>query len=453
MKKNIYIIWIWWIGISAIARYHLYVWNNVFWSDSTNSELISELKKEGADIIIWSDKERIKALNIEEVVYTEAIPENNGELVSSKELWLKIQTYPEALAVIVNKKKLIAVTWTHWKSTTTSLISLVLKNSKSKVNTIVWTILKEFWNKNTFFSDSEYFVIEACEYKRSFLEYKPTVWVITNIEIDHLDYYKDLDDYISAFEEFLSNIVFWWFAILNWNDENCKKLVGIRKDLIYIEAYEDNFIVNSAQSSETLGEIYEEEKIYFPQINMQIPWKHILFDAQIAFIIWYMVWVEREKSIETLEKYSWVWRRMETVWETKNWNILMSDYGHHPTEIELTLYALKIKYSDKKIFTVFQPHQYNRTLELLSGFKECFSNTDKLVIPNIYESRDTKEDKEKIDSKKLIELINHHNKDDWKWLENTLEIIKEYDKRNPESSIIILMWAGDLDNLRYEIIK
>ncbi len=453
MKKNIYIIWIGWIWISAIARYHIHIWNKVYWSDSTDSMLIEDLRKQWIDITIWTDVKKIENLKIDEVIYTEAIDKNNIELKKALELWLKVFTYPEALAEIVNNKKLIAITWTHWKSTTTSLSSLILKDSKAWVNTIVWTILKEFDNKNAFFSNSEYFVIEACEYKRSFLKYKPTVWIITNIEIDHLDYYKDLDDYLSAFKDFLWNIVFWWFAILNWNDKNCKKLIWIRPDLIYIEVYDEYFVVNSAKSNETLGKIYEKEKIFFPKINMQIPWRHILYDAHIAYIVWYMAWIKKEKSIKILENYSWVWRRMEIIWETEHWNILMSDYGHHPTEIKLTLEALKKKYTNKKILTIFQPHQYNRTLELLSWFKKCFSNTDKLVIPNIYESRDSKQDKEKINSKILVNLINHPDKLDWEWLQNTLEIIKKYDYQNPNSSIILLLWAGDVDNLRYDIIK
>ena len=152
-----------------------------------------------------------------------------------------------------------------------------------------------------------------------------------------------------------------------------------------------------------------------------------------------------------LENYSWAWRRMEIIWTSENGNTLISDYGHHPTEIVFTLEALKNKYPDKKIFTVFQPHQYSRTLELLNEFKNCFWATDSLVIPNIYESRDSEEDKKKINSKKLIELIEHPNKQDWKWLANTLKLIQEYDKKNPNSSIILLLWAGDVDNLRYKI--
>ena len=445
MKKQVYIIWIGWIGISAIARYYLHIWYEVFWSDMSNSDLIEKLIEEGCNIIIWKNKDRINQ-NFEKIVYTEAVPKTQEELQKALELNVQIQTYPEALAEIVNSKKLIAISWTHWKSTTTSLTSLVLKNSKESVNTIVGTILKEFWWKNAYFSDSEYFVIESCEYKRSFLKYKPTVAVVINIEIDHLDYYKDLEDYISAYREFIENVHPWGFAILNWEDKNCKKLLNLRKDINYIEIYSDKYKIISTW-----------EEFLFPEINMKVPWEHILFDAKIAYTIWIMVWVQEYNILDALEDYSWVWRRMEIIWKTESWNTLMSDYGHHPTEIKLTLKALKKspiipfdKGDEQKILTIFQPHQYNRTLELLEDFKNCFKYTDKLIVPNIYESRDSEEDKKKINSAKFVELINHSDKIDWENFEKTLELIEEWEKKN-KNWIILLMWAGNIDDLRKKI--
>ena len=150
-KKKIYIIWIWGIWVSAIARYYLYLWWEVYGNDKVHSELVNNLKIEWVNIsplssIIDVDK------NIDLIVYTEAIPENNKELILSKKSWIKTISYPEALAEITNNKKLISIAWTHWKSTTASLTSIVLKDSDIKVNAVIWTILKEFWNKNTYWS-------------------------------------------------------------------------------------------------------------------------------------------------------------------------------------------------------------------------------------------------------------------------------------------------------------
>jgi len=441
MNKKIYIIWIGWIWVSAIARYYLHLWYEVFWSDKTNSELIEKLREEWCDIIIWEDKNRITK-NFKKIVYTEAVSETQEELQKAKKLEIEIQTYPEALAEIANNKKLIAIAWTHWKSTTSSLTAITLKNSEVWTNAVIWTILKEFDGKNAYFSDSEYFVIEACEYKRSFLRYKPLIWAITNIDLYHLDYYKNLDDYISAFDEFINNIRTWGFAILNWNCNNSKKLVWKRKDINYIEIFDKYAVFTNLKQ--------ESEIITFPEINMKIPWEHILFDAHIAYIIAHMIWINDSNIINSLEAYSGVWRRMEIIWETENKNILMSDYGHHPTEISLTLKALKDQNPARPILTIFQPHQYSRTYELLEDFKTCFYDTDKLIIPNIYESRDSREDKQKINTQKLIDNIKHDNKLNWENFENTLKEINSWDKEN-NYWIILLMWAWDIDNLRQKI--
>lgn len=439
--NKIYIIWIWWIWISWIARYYNQNWFLVYWSDNSNSQLIEKLKNEWIDIHIW---ERPDFINNEfiKVIYTEAINEEHTELKKAKSLWIKTLTYPESLREIANSYKLIRVSWSHWKSTTTSLISLILKNSNLKVNSLVWSLVREFDGKNVFFSDSEYFCIEACEYKRSFLKYKPFIWVITNIDLDHLDYYKDLNDYKSAFHEFLNNIISNWYAVINWEDINSIEFIWKRKDINYIIINKENYIL-----------INTENKKYsfdFPKINLNIPWEHILFDAKIAYSIWKILKIDKKSILNTLSKYNWIWRRSEIIWFTENNNILMSDYWHHPTEIKLTLNAIKNKFKNKKIITIFQPHQYNRTLKLINDFKNCFHDTDILIIPNIYESRDNNEDKQKIDGKKFLDSINHKNKIFWNWLNNTLKMILEIDKKE-KNLVILLMWAWNIDDLRYKI--
>lgn len=435
--KKIYVIWIGWIWVSWIARYYNENGYQVFWSDKTWSELTSTLQKEWINIVIWEDEKRIDE-GFEKVVYTEAIPKTQVELQKAINLWIKTLTYPQALAEIANQKKLITIAWTHWKSTTTSITSLVLKNSNKNVNALVGSLLKEFDGKNVFFSDSEYFVLEACEYKRSFLVYKPYIWVITNIDLDHLDYYKDLPDYISAFEAYVKNIVSWGYLVINGNEENSKKLLLIRNDINFVFLKDNSF------------QIWDKTYI-FPTFDLKIPGEHILFDARLAFVVGKIVWLQDDEIINTLNKYNGIWRRSEVIGLTENNNILMSDYWHHPTEITLNLWALKKKYSGKKIVTIFQPHQYNRTLELLEDFKNSFLDTDILIIPDIYESRDSEEDKKKIDWKKLTEYINHPHKIFGDWLKNTLKIIKKLDQENPWNLVIILQWAGNVDDLRYEI--
>lgn len=441
MLKKVYFIWIGWIWISAIARYYKESWFDVYGSDKFDSELIWSLKNEWINIIIWERPDFIDN-SFEKIIYTEAIPKDQSELKKSKDLELETLTYPESLAEIANSKKLITISWTHWKSTTTSLWSIMLKNSGKNMTSVVWTILKEFDQKNFFHRNdnknkTDFFIIEACEYKRSFLKYHPDIAIITNIEIDHLDYYKNLDDYILAYRQLIDNVKRGWYVIINWEEKNSSTLIWIRQDIEYITVHNNFFN-------------YKWQKIFFPIIELKIPWQHIVYDAKLVYILWYLLKIDEKIILDTYRNYNWVWRRMENLWLTDNWNRLISDYWHHPTEIKLTLEAIKTSNKNSQILTVFQPHQYNRTLELLDDFIDSFSNTDKLIIPNIYESRDTEEDKKKINSEILVSKINHKNKIDWKWLDNTLKLIEEFDKEN-RNAIIILMWAWDVDNLRYKI--
>lgn len=458
--KKIYIIGIWGIGISWIARYYNEHGYEVHGSDKTDSELIQKLQSEWMNIIIWEDAERINE-SFEKVIYTEAVPKTQIELKKALDVNLLTLTYPEALAEIANQKKLITIAGTHGKSTTTSMTSLVLKNSEKNVNALVGSLLKEFWGKNVFFSKSEYFVLEACEYKRSFLNYKPFIGVITNIELDHLDYYKDLEDYISAFVDYTKNIVSGWYLIIDAKSENALKLANIRNDIHVVLMQEDGFIINPPAFGIPLD---KGEKFFFPEMKLKIPGPHILFDAKLAFVVGKILGINDKEIKNSLEQYNGIWRRSEIIGLTQNENILMSDYGHHPTEISLNLEALKGKYNpspltplpegegkSRKILTIFQPHQYNRTLELLEDFRNCFDDTDILVIPDIYESRDSAQDKAKINGEKLVQLINHPHKIFGNGLKNTLQIIKDFDAKYPWELVIILQGAGNVDDLRYDI--
>lgn len=452
--KKIHFIGIGWIGISALARYYKQTWYEVSWSDSSDSELLHKLQAEWIQINIWED-DNIISPETELVVYSEAIitkpdlsyEENlhaNKELNRAIELGIKYLSYPKALAEVVNSKKLIAIAGSHGKSTTTSFAWLVLQD---RASTIVGTQVPQFGGSNLHYSDWDFFVIEACEYKRSFLNYKPKILVITNIDLDHLDYYKDLEDYVSAFREIQDQTC--CYVVLNGDCENSKKLADPSKKQIWV--YDEYFI---KPTTNCCGGIENsEEKVYFPKLNLQVPGKHIEFDAKLAYVVGYILGLEEQTILDRLNSYSGIWRRSEVVKTTKNGNILMSDYGHHPLELKLTLWSIKEKYKDKKLFVVFQPHQHSRTIKLLEEFKKCFDSADKLVIPNIYFSRDSEQDVKDMTTERFVNELstNYPFIENGNWLDNTLEIISKYDRENPNSSVIVLAWAWNVDNLRFKI--
>jgi len=439
--KKVYIIGIWGIGISGIARYYLFLWYEVHGSDSVASPLMESLKKEGMYAEIGIFPEKIDA-SFEMVVYTGAIPQDHAELQKAQSLNIPTLSYSEALARLVNAKKLITVAGSHGKSTTTALTSLVLKNSPLGVNALVGSLLSEFDGKNVHFSESPLFVLEACEYKRQFLAYRPHIAIVTNIDLDHLDYYQDEADYVRAFEEYIENIVPHGFAILDASDVHTKELVWKRSDIEYILVDQEKYTY-----------FYGEKSVSFPEFALQVPGEHILFDAKIAFTVGNIFQISQEKILKTLTSYTGIWRRSEMVGETMHGNMILSDYGHHPKEISLTLGAIKKKYQKKMLVVIFQPHQYSRTLELLEDFKTCFVSADVLLVTDIYESRDTQADKDAIDSKRFTQVLNHPRKIYTGNLEETLQIWNMIDKQHAGQILVVLQWAGDVDSLREEMRK
>ncbi|EKD29505.1 MAG: UDP-N-acetylmuramate-L-alanine ligase [uncultured bacterium (gcode 4)] len=436
------------IGISAVARYYKNLGYTISGSNDSDSDLIHDLRTEGIDIIIGHQAGNIPT-KTDKIIYTKAALQtantfeewyrNHVELTAWVERNIPLISYPDALAEIVNAKKCIAITGTHGKSTTTAMAGIMLAGSNVGGSMIVGTQVPGLGNSNLHFEPSEYFVIEACEYKRSFLKYFPYITVITNIELDHLDYYHDLEDYISAFQSLINQTT--WYVIYDMDDINAQKLDFSQTSAKPIRVNHNGW--------------YDENNIFtrFQKLNLQVPGDHIEFDAKLAFVVGKIVWLEDGYIVDKLNSYTGAWRRSEIIRTTAHGNLLMSDYGHHPTEIRLTLEAIKNKYPDKHLFVPFQPHQYSRTIELLDGFKTCFDSADSLVISDIYFSRDKQEDVAYMTTERFVGELrqNYPHTINGNGLDHTLEIIRKYDQEHPNSAVIVLLWAGTIDDLRGEI--
>jgi UDP-N-acetylmuramate--alanine ligase len=319
------------------------------------------------------------------------------------------------------------------------MIGTMLMGSSAGGSTIVGTQVPQFDGSNIHVdAKSPWFAIEACEYKRSFLRYHPTITVITNIDLDHLDYYHDEKDYRSAFESILSQTS--ETVVLNGDCLESQKLTQLPPQTYVV--YHDHYVDNTGA------------KHPFPKLQLQVPGEHLAFDAKLAFVVGIIVGLKEKEIIEKLEAYRGAWRRSEIVGTTANGNILMSDYGHHPSEIRPTLSAIKSKYNDKELVVVFQPHQYSRTRELLEEFAISFDDADTLIIPNIYFSRDKAEDVAWMTPEKFVgRLQQRYPKTVYgNGLSNTLKLLQSKDATSPGKLIILLLGAGDVDELRKELI-
>jgi UDP-N-acetylmuramate--alanine ligase len=483
-KKHLHVIGTWGIWVSALARYYRRLGYSVSGSDGADSPFLDRLRSEGFDISIGHKSENLPA-DTDLVIYSEAIitqpdlaPEeqiySNLELARARDLGIEHLSYPVALGRVFNSKQGIAITGSHGKSTTTAMTTLMLANDYATNPTIelpddgaafyaptapgcsaiIGTQVPQLNNSN-FYTEpqTDIFVIEACEYKRSFLQYRPYITVITNIDLDHLDYYHDLADYLSAFQSLVDQTT--GFVLISADDENSRQLNIPEEKKIIVG---NNTITYYPRIEETIDGVvstyYVEKNIPIPEMILQVPGGHLLQDAHLAYTIGRLLGMQDDIIVPKLEWYMGSWRRSEIVGNTANGNIVMSDYGHHPNEIRPTLRAIREKYADKKLFVVFQPHQYSRTRELLSEFADSFSEVSELIIPNIYFSRDKTEDVEWMTMDRLVAEIakNQPNTRDGGGLENTARLIREYDQSNPDSSIILLLGAGDIDGLRNQIL-
>ncbi len=421
LKKShfIHIVGIGGIGASSIAQILNAKGKKISGSDMAGSEITKSLIASDIKVTIGHNEKNIPN-KCDLIIYSPAIPSSNPELKKGRKRKIPALTYPQALGQLSEDYFTIAISGTHGKSTTTAMAAIMLQKAGLDPTVIIGTKIKQFKNRNYKVGNSDILLVEACEYKRSFLSLRPDILVITNLEADHLDYYKGLKDYESAFMSLIKKVPKDGFVIAN--KDNSK-------------------ITSSAKATVILW-----DKKTVKKRELLVPGEFNRENATSAAMVGQILGLPDNKIDSGLKSFKGTWRRMEHK-KKKGYNcILIDDYGHHPTEIQATLGALREKYPKKKILTIFQPHQYSRTAVLLKDFAKSFKNTDKVIIPNIYKVRDTEADLQKVSTDKLVTAINEHSKNarNGNGLKATAKYIKENHKKY---DIIITMGAGDITSI------
>lgn len=331
-QKHLHVIGIGGIGVSALARYYHFLGYTVSGSDGADSPFLTTLRSEGFQIFIGHSEANLRK-DTSLVIYSEAIitkpdlaPEEqiyaNPELAKARDLKIKHLSYPVALGEVFNAKQGIAITGSHGKSTTTAMTTIMLANEYKDnptieipddgafvymptapgTSAIIGTQVPQLGNTN-FYSEAhtENFVIEACEYKRSFLQYRPYITVITNIDLDHLDYYKSLEDYISAFQSIVDQTS--GFVIISADDENSKKL-SIPEEKKIIVGNEITYFPRVEEMCCGEKKIYTVEKTMpIPEMHLQVPGDHLLQDARLAYTVGRLLGMKDEIIAPKLESY------------------------------------------------------------------------------------------------------------------------------------------------------
>ncbi|MCC2631163.1 MAG: murC [Candidatus Paceibacter sp.] len=361
--KKVHFIGIGGIGISAIARMMMLEGKKVSGSDRDESNITHELRKLGAEIFIGQDAHNIDA-KTDLVIYTVAIPDDNPELMKAKELGVTTISYPQALGAISEQKYTIAVSGAHGKTTTTAMIAKVLIDAELDPTVVVGSLLKDY-ESNFVAGKGKYLVAEACEYKRSFLNLAPKILVITNIDDDHLDYYKDIEDIKSAFIEMVEKIP---------------------EDGFLVCDLEQPHVVDVARKAKCTVIDYE----LFADMNLElkIPGDHNLANAAAALAVADILEINRKKAEESLQNFSGTWRRFEFKGKTKTGALVYDDYGHHPTEVKATLRGVRQMFPDRRVTVIFQPHLFSRTKQHLHEFAKAFVDADNVILAPIYPARE-----------------------------------------------------------------
>jgi UDP-N-acetylmuramate--alanine ligase len=450
--KKIHFVGIGGIGVSAIAKLMIWQRKKVSGSDCQKSEITDELKKMGAEIFIGHQSKNLGD-DVGLVVCTLAVPEDNPEIIKAKKLALPIFTYPQALGFLTKEKFGIAVCGTHGKSTATSMLALILKKAELDPTIVIGSKVADF-NGNAAAGKSEYFIFEACEYKRAFLNYWPKIIILNNIELDHTDYYKNAEDYQNAFEEFIKHLPENGTLIINEKVEMKKlklKSQSLKfKILSFGSDKKNDLIVSDVQlnNGETRFKIIFQEK-NLGEFVLKVPGIFNVYNALGAITAALLLKIKPEIIKKTLADFSGIWRRFELAGEINKAKII-SDYAHHPTEVKSTIEGAKNFYPGKRIIAVFQPHQHNRTKKLFNDFVKSFDSADLVIISEIFDvaGREKKEDSD-ISSLDLVKEIKKRLKEKTvlfaKDLEETKKMILENARKG---DIILVMGAGDIYKLK-----
>lgn len=395
--KNIFFVGIGGIGISAIARLMFLEGKNVSGSDMSEGELTRELMGIGIKITIGQGFELISR-DTDLIVYTIAIPHYDPKLFEQiKSSGITYKSYPQMLGIVTANKYTIAVSGTHGKTTTTAMIAKILVDAGRDPSVVVGSLLKDF-KSNLIVGKSDLFVVEACEYERSFLNLKPKILVITNIEPDHLDYYKDLDDIKTAFKQL------------------------------------------AAQSEKVISDYAK----YLEKIpKLSVPGVHNRMDAAAAFAVTLLLNIPEEVIKKSLAEFSGTWRRLEKKGTTKEGTIVYDDYAHHPTEIKASLQALRELYpkGQKNITVLFQPHLYSRTKALFDDFVTCFDEADRVLLLPIYFARENPDPE--VSSEKLVLAIKAHRGEATAFEDFTSAEVMVRGLYLGENDIFVTMGAGE----------
>ena len=439
-------------GIALILKKEGYT---VTGSDKFHGDMIDILEKNGIPVAIGSHAELVKDADI--VVYTSAINQHDPEFVRAKSLGIPTYERAKFLGLLLECYKTpICISGTHGKTTTTSMLASIFIDAKLDPNVQVGSKFKRLNNLNYRIGNSEYFVLEACEYVDSFLNFPHQTAVILNIDEDHLDYFSGIEEIKESFKKFILMLPENGILVINKDDSNCNDVLNEIQDKLK----EKNIQIYTFSISDPTATIYAKniscnikgfysfevrnpntKKTY--EFYLTVPGIHNVYDALASITTGFAHNISFEIMEQSLEEFSGANRRFELKKEIKPGVLVYDDYAHHPTEIKATLSAARQKECNR-IIAIFQPHTYSRTKELLDDFSTSFFDADIVIIADIYAARE--KDEGIVSSQDLVEKL-IENKVDAIFIKDFEEIAKYIKKIVKKGDIVLTIGAGDITHL------
>jgi UDP-N-acetylmuramate--alanine ligase len=404
-KYHIHFVGIGGIGMSGIAELLLNLGYRVSGSDVKSSDITDRLQKLGGVVFKGHTAENIKGADV--VVVSSAIDPDNPEIRAAEQSSIPVIPRAEMLAELMRLKYSIAIAGAHGKTSTTSIVASVLAEGGLDPTVVIGGKLKSI-GSNAVLGQGDYIVAEADESDGSFLKFSPTIAVVTNIDKEHLDFYADLEAIKTVFLSFLDRIPFYGLAVLCLDNEPIQDLIPRMKKryTTYGMTSQADFQIRDVEFGQQKSrfDIYRNGK-KMGMINLNLPGIHNVYNATASIAVGLELDITFDQIKRALETVEGVQRRLEIKGESNGVTVI-DDYGHHPTEIKVTLATIEENWPNQRKVVVFQPHRYSRTRALFNEFSRAFYQSDVLVVLPIYAASEKKI--EGVTSKNLCEEIKAH---------------------------------------------
>ncbi|MCJ7656315.1 MAG: UDP-N-acetylmuramate--L-alanine ligase [Candidatus Atribacteria bacterium] len=450
-KLHIHFIGVGGSGMSGLASIFLDLGHKISGSDIVTSKITKRLADKGATIFTGHNKDNVEGADL--IVVSSAIPESNSEISGARDRNITIIKRAEMLARLMENKYGIAIAGTHGKSTTASMISLLLEKSGFDPTVVVGGELNNFKN-NAKLGKGNHIVVEADESDGSFLELSPHIAIVTNIEDDHLDHYENMENILKDFGKFIEKVPDNGRIILCKDCDNVKELVKQyrRSHVSYGIFTEADLMAKDIE----LNNLNSKSKIYWQgekigELYLKVAGYHNILNALAAIAVGLELGISFREIAKILETFQGVHRRMEIVGSTDNNILIIDDYAHHPTEIKATLSSLRSSWQNRRIIAVFQPHRYSRTKLLAEKFGKAFFDADCVIVNDIYSANELPISG--ISGETIFREIKKNYHRQIKYLPSKDNILSYLYEMIQPGDIIITMGAGDIWTVGQELAK